>query len=188
MEPDGLADTDILIRSRQDPSFFAVLYRRHASAVYRYLSRRVGAAAAEDLLGDVFVAALSGRLRMTPHASDSVLPWLYGIAGNVVREHVRRSWRSGWDAGTPVSTFDWDAVNERLDAQRLRDELRAALSVLTATELELLLLVAWEQLSPTEAALAVGIIPVTARSRLHRARLRAQAELGALTTTPTEEV
>ncbi len=187
MEPNGLSDTEILIRSRADPELFAALYRRHAAAVYRYLARRVGTFAAEDLLGDVFVAALSGRFQVTPHVSASALPWLYGIAGNVVREHLRRRSRASPDVGPGVAVVDWDAVNARLDAHRLREELGVALSVLTATELELLLLVAWEQLSPAEAAAALGITPVTARSRLHRARLRAQAELGVLATT-TEEI
>ncbi|WP_308072182.1 sigma factor-like helix-turn-helix DNA-binding protein [Streptomyces bambusae] len=45
-------------------------------------------------------------------------------------------------------------------------------------ERELLPLVAWEQLSPTEAAAVVGIPAGTARSRLHRARARLRTALG----------
>jgi RNA polymerase sigma-70 factor (ECF subfamily) len=73
--------------------------------------------------------------------------------------------------------MDWDAVEARLDAQARRGELRAALSVLSPAERDLLLLVAWEELTPAEAALVVGISQVAARSRLHRARMRAARAL-----------
>ncbi|MFB7740371.1 RNA polymerase sigma factor [Streptomyces sp. NPDC056112] len=55
--------------------------------------------------------------------------------------------------------------------------LRKALADLPAEERELMLLVAWEQLTPTEAAAAVGIPADTARSRLHRARGRLRERL-----------
>lgn len=73
--------------------------------------------------------------------------------------------------------MDWDAVDERLDAGALEHELRTALSALTDGERELLLLVAWEGLSPAEAASVLGLTAGAARSRLHRARARAQAAL-----------
>jgi RNA polymerase sigma-70 factor (ECF subfamily) len=44
---------------------------------------------------------------------------------------------------------------------------------LSESDRELLLLVAWEGLTHAEAAAALGISPVAARSRLHRARKRA---------------
>lgn len=152
------------------------VYERHAPAVHRYLARRVGTAAAEDLLGEVFVVAMSARHRFQPHASGSALPWLYGIAGNVVRTHLRRTRPT---APAQPEAFDWDAVDDRLDAGARRQDLRTALQALTDAERELLLLVAWEGLSPTEAAEALGLTPVAARSRLHRARTRAQAALDA---------
>jgi RNA polymerase sigma-70 factor (ECF subfamily) len=157
------------------PEVFGVLYERHAPAVFRYLGRRVDGSATEDLLGEVFVTAFAARLRVLPHESGSALPWLYGIAGNTVRAHHRRGRsRAGWKE---VPTVDWDAVDARLDAGARRDDLRAALAVLTDSERELLLLVAWEGLQPAEAAQALGLTAVAARSRLHRARARAQAAL-----------
>ena len=42
---------------------------------------------------------------------------------------------------------------------------------------ELLLLVAWEELSPGQAAKVLGISSLAARSRLHRARRRLRALL-----------
>ena len=175
-----LPDTDLLARARTEPEILGVIYERHASAVFRYLARRVGYAAAEDLLGEVFAAAVAARLRVQPHLSGSALPWLYGIAANVVRAFLRRSRaQSLFDDG---STVDWDAVDARLDATARRGDLRAALSSLSEAEREVLLLVAWDGLSPTEAGVVLGLTPVAARSRLHRARARAQGALDQMMT------
>jgi RNA polymerase sigma factor (sigma-70 family) len=173
VRPDDLCDADVLSAARVRPELMGVLYERHARPVHRYLSRRVGTAAADDLLGEVFVAAVEARLRVTPHASGSALPWLYGIAGNVIRTALRR--RDGHATTDPG--FDWDAVDARLDATARRDELRRALESLTDAERELLLLVAWEGLTPAEAGEVLGLTAVAARSRLHRARARAQEAL-----------
>jgi RNA polymerase sigma factor (sigma-70 family) len=178
---DPRSDSDLLTELRREPAALGVLYERHASAVYRYLARRVGVGAAEDLLGDVFVAALTARKRVFLHASRSALPWLYGIAANVVRAHLRR--RSDAVPTAEVDGMDWDAVDARLDATSRSTELRWALQALTPTERELMLLVAWEGLSVAEAASALRLRPATARSRLHRARLRAQAALDNLPAT-----
>ena len=65
--------------------------------------------------------------------------------------------------------MDWDAVDDRLDALAERGRLRTALDGLAHSDRELVLLVAWEGLTPAEAAAALGISQVAARSRLHRA-------------------
>lgn len=174
------SDTELLIRSRTDPEAIGVLYGRHAVAVHSYVARRAGRAVADDLLSEVFVAAVQSRRRVTPHSSDSALPWLYGIARNVVRSHLRERVPRGIDAGDPG--VDWDAVDARLDAASVVGDLRTALSGLSEAERELLLLVAWEQLSVSEAATVLDITATAARSRLHRARTRAAATLAAAKT------
>lgn len=158
------------------------LYEQHAPAVHGYLARRVGRQDAGDLLAEVFVAALTARARFQPHASASHLPWLYGIAGNVVRQHLRTR-RPGSLIEAPEredTTVDWDAVDDRLDATARRGSLRTALAALSPTDRELLLLVAWEGLNPAQAAESLGITPQAARTRLHRARSRAQQQLDEL--------
>ncbi len=175
MGNEDLSDADVLALSRARPELLGVVYQRHATAVYRHLARRVGSTAAEDLLGEVFAVAVAARLRVRPHHSGSALPWLYGIAANLVRSYLRRSSAQGVSADLAV--VDWDAVDARVDAQARRRELRTALAALTDAERELLLLVAWDGLTPAEAAEALGLTPEAARSRLHRARARAQAAL-----------
>jgi len=177
VRPDDLSDADVLREARLRPELLGVLYERHAVAVHRYLTRRVSTAAADDLLGEVFVVAVEARLRVQPHASGSALPWLYGIAANRVRARLRQR----DPQGLADASFDWDAVDDRLDAAARRVELRHALSLLSEGERELLLLVAWEGLTPAEAGEVLGLTAVAARSRLHRARARAQAALDELT-------
>jgi RNA polymerase sigma factor (sigma-70 family) len=164
-------DSEILASLPGQPELMGVLYERHAPAVFRYLARRAGSPAAEDLLSEVFIAALAGRTRVVAHDSGSALPWLYGIAMNVLRRHFRQAaaqWAAAEDQGV-----DWDAVDARLDAEAKRGQLRSALNVLSERDRELLLLVAWEGLTPAEAAEVLGIGKAAARSRLHRARRRA---------------
>ena len=175
------SDADLLILSRTNADAFGEIYERHAKTVHRYLVRRIGAEPADDLLGDVFAIAVEGRMRVTIHASGSALPWLYGIAKNVVRSYLRA--RRSLAEPDVIEEFDWDAVDSRIDAAAKGASLRHALAQLPPGELEVLLLVTWEQLTVTEAAESLGITAVAARSRLHRARARANAALSSKTTT-----
>lgn len=172
------SDAELLVRSRTSVEAFGVIYTRHATAVHRYLSRRAGVGTAEDLLAEVFTVAVEARLRVKSHTSGSALPWLYGIARNVLRSHLRQ--RSSHTTHSDSFDLDWDAVDARLDASSLRSRLRHALEQLSPGEREVLLLVGWEQLTVSEAAEALGISVVAARSRLHRARARAESLLSAV--------
>jgi RNA polymerase sigma factor (sigma-70 family) len=182
MTGDSCSDSELLAGLPRRPELMGVLYERHARAVYRYLARRAGPPAAEDLLSEVFITALSASARVVAHDSGSALPWLYGIALNVLRAHFRREPAAACVAGD--LGMDWDAVDDRLDAVAERGRLRAALDGLADSDRELLLLVAWECLTPAEAAAVLGITPVAARSRLHRARKRAMRALQNVPVTP----
>jgi RNA polymerase sigma factor (sigma-70 family) len=164
-----------------DPDAFMEVVVRHESAVWGYLVRRAGRQAAEDLLGEVWVAALSARPRYD-RSYPSARPWLFGIAGNV----LRRSWRdhpaedgSVDPDSVPVGQDPWPAENERIHGAAV---LRRALTRLRPDEREVLCLVVWEGLSAAEAARTLDIPPGTARRLLHQARLalRTAPELTAL--------
>ncbi len=176
METDGV----LIERSaRGRPDAFVEVVRRHEVAVHAFLARRAGRQAADDLLGEVWVRAFGGRAGFDPAHSDA-RPWLYGIARNVLRAH----WRgvrladqpavveAADRAGAVHAVDPWDDVIDRLDsaATARTREMVGAVRALPSEEREVLLLVAWEQLTPTQAALVLGIPPGTARSRLHRAR------------------
>jgi RNA polymerase sigma-70 factor (ECF subfamily) len=150
-----------------DDDAFVELVRRHAPAVSAYLVRRAGRGPAEELLGEVWVAAYVSRAsydRSCPEAR----PWLFGIARNTLRAHWRARSAEQLDPEMPVLLDPWPEVDERIDGMAV---LRQALRGLPAAEREIVLLVAWEQLSVAEAARTLGIPAGTARYRLHRARL-----------------
>jgi RNA polymerase sigma factor (sigma-70 family) len=168
------SDELLLVRSATDPSSFEPLVQRHSPALYAYLARRLPTAA-EDVLSDVWLSAYTGRAGYDPDRGPA-RGWLFGIARHAVVTHLRRStalpigYRSTDDP-------DWDEVDDRLDAQRTAPALFAAVRTLPDGERELLLLVALDGLTPTEAGAALGIPAGTARSRLHRARSRLREQL-----------
>ncbi len=175
---DGLVESDeeLLQRSKTEPRCFEELVALHGSRVHGYLSRRAPAAA-DDLSGEVWLAAFEGRHRYDP-SLGVVAAWLFGIARHVLLAHQRRQRRQGQGVlllaplvGGHVHDT-WASVDARLDAACVVGSMRAALAALPPDEREVLLLVAWEQLSPSEAAGVLDIPAGTARSRLHRARTR----------------
>lgn len=175
MAQDSESDDQLIARSLRDPARFVALFDRHGGVVFAYLARRVGRQSAEDLHADVWLAAFQARDRYD-QAVRNALPWLYGIARNVVRAH----WRSIRAVPAfPVGPSDpWGDVDERLVAQGRRDALRAALDALDELDRDVLLLVAWELLTPTEVAASLGLPPGTVRWRLHKARAQLRDALG----------
>ncbi len=84
MTGDPRSDGELIAGLPRQPELMGVLYERHAPAMFHYLARRAGPPAAEDLLSEVFIAALSASSRVVAHQSGSALPWLYGIGLNVL--------------------------------------------------------------------------------------------------------
>ena len=173
----GLSDADAA-------SVVGRLFDAHRADLQRYLARRIGPTAAEDVVGETFLAALRGRQAYDPDRGG-VRGWLYGIAANLRRQHERSEVRAlratARLAGRPGDTGadHAEAVAGRVDAQQQVRQLAAALAELSAADRELLLLASWADLTATEIGAALGVRPVTVRTRLHRIRrrLRARAPL-----------
>ncbi len=158
---------------RADRAAFVALYRQHYALIVRYVARRVGDRhAVDDLVGEVFLAALRGL----PGYRDRGLPvraWLYRIATTTVNRWARRQRR--WSLRRPL-----DAVRElaartgappvesdrRFDAE----QVRRALGSLPVRYQAALALHYLEGLGVEEAALALGCRPGTVKSRLARGR------------------
>lgn len=161
-----------------DPVAFTALVDREGPDVYAYLVRRAPSEA-EDLLGRVWVEAYASRRSFDP-ARGSARSWLFGVARHVLLRHWRDRRPDLTDPMLTTTPVDpWEEVDARLDSAALAGPLRAALVDLPEADREMLLLIAWEQLTPTEAAAVVGIPPATARTRLHRARSRMRTALEA---------
>jgi RNA polymerase sigma-70 factor (ECF subfamily) len=178
-----LTDGEAIARSHRTAELFAVVFDRHQASVHAYAARRAGRDAADDILAEVFLAAFASRKRFDPTV-ESALPWLYGIAGNL----VRRRWRSlaaadrlersaAKHTGTTTESHE-DHVVGRLDSADAWAGVREVLGVLAEGDREAILLFAWEELSYPEIAVAMGIPVGTVRSRIHRARAQLRDALG----------
>jgi RNA polymerase sigma factor (sigma-70 family) len=150
---------------------FADAFRAEFPALHRYLRRRVGAAAADDLAAETFAIAYSRWEAFDQ--SRPLRPWLYGIASNLV-QHQWRSERRKLLAyartGIDPVTSDLDDAIGRVDADAQQRELAAALAALRGEDRDILLLHAWADLTDTEIATALGLPLGTVKSRLHRTR------------------
>ena len=160
------SDVEALARSAVEPSAFAILYERHQIAVRRYVTRRVGSEAGDDLASEVFVRAFRGRDRCRAEQA-SVLPWLLGVANHVIADHRRTEHRrlkalQRLAASAPQLIEQEDPT---LSASLVR-ELRR----LSGEDRDALLLVVWGELSYEEAATALGVPIGTVSSRIARAR------------------
>jgi RNA polymerase sigma factor (sigma-70 family) len=159
-----------------EPQAFGLLYERHARVIYNYLFRRCGDwSVAEDLTSVVFLEAYRRR-REARIAEGKVLPWLYGVATNVVRNQ-RRSRRRYSEALRRLPPPDPELgaaglAADRIDAEREMRRVLAALEELPESDRDVLTLCLWSELSYEDAAAALGIPVGTVRSRLSRARAR----------------
>jgi RNA polymerase sigma-70 factor (ECF subfamily) len=173
-------DADCLARSLTEPTAFEPIFERHFASVHRYLHRRAGRDLADELAADTF--ALAFERRASCHAQGSVLPWLYGIATNLLRRRRRTELRRlrayGRTAVDPsVAYDDGDDAAARADTSSAGARLARALAAMRPRERDALLLYALADLSYEQIAFALDVPLGTVRTWLHRARKVAQREL-----------
>jgi RNA polymerase sigma-70 factor (ECF subfamily) len=179
---DADGDAALIAASLHDTESFGLLFDRHAPAIFRYAARRLGPAAADDLVAETFLVAFGQRHGYDPARGDA-RPWLYGIATNLIGQHRRRELRffraiarTGVDpAAEPVA----DQVTDRVAAQAVGRALAAAIAGLSRDQRDVLLLTA-SGLGYGETAQALGIPVGTVSSRLVRARRKVREALGGL--------
>jgi RNA polymerase sigma factor (sigma-70 family) len=175
------SDADLIARSLAEPDLFTAVFERHSAEILRYVYARLGPDLAEDVTAETFLAAFRCRDRYYGACSDA-RPWLYGIAIRQIRRHRRvearrlRLLRSALaDGPTPDHG---DRAAERVTAARLGPRLADAVARLPRQDRELLLLIAWAELSYAEAATALGATTSAVKARLHRIRVRMRQQLG----------
>jgi RNA polymerase sigma factor (sigma-70 family) len=143
----------------------------HLGFITSYARHR-GSRDAEGLAGEVMAIAWR-RLADIP-VEDS-RPWLINTARNLLLAERRRAPVSG---SLPLGDLDVEAPAEPLPPELdLDPELAAGLRVLSEEYREALLLIAWDDLTPAQAAASLGISRTAFRARLHRARRRLRSEL-----------
>jgi RNA polymerase sigma factor (sigma-70 family) len=169
-EPPTYTDAELIARSGHSPEAFAALFDRHATALHRYLTRRLGGTVTEDLVAQTFLIAFERRGRYDPTRPDA-RAWLFGIATNLLSRHHRDEARlfralARASADPPPAQCHADGVASRVDAGALSRRLAALLADVPARERD-----------ADEISRALGIPPGTVRSRLHRARKRLRPAL-----------
>jgi RNA polymerase sigma factor (sigma-70 family) len=152
---------------------FDALFRSYGPDILAYCGWRADSASdAQDAMAEVFLTAWR-RLDELPEG-DAARVWLYATARRVIANQRRSSRRRvalyqrlALDAATAVQPASSSDGEEALVHEALRR--------LGPRDREVLLLVEWEDPSPSQVATVLGCLAITARGRLHRARRRFRA-------------
>lgn len=170
-----------------DAQAFAALFDQHRDQVYRYALRLLSDIHdAEDTTAGAFLE-LWRRRSSVRLVEGSVLPWLLVTTSNLSRNAARhlRRYRAllrslpRSEAARGVEELAEDRIQASEAARRVHRALRSV----SESDAALLAMTAFGDLTPSQAAAALGISPGAARTRLHRARARVAATLR----TPTGE-
>jgi RNA polymerase sigma-70 factor, ECF subfamily len=159
-----------LISPRSRSGRFIALYERHYAAVLRYAWRRTGPDDAEDVAHETFAVAWR-LLDQIPVSGE--LPWLYKVAGNLIRNNGRKTQRNSLALASLAPAPEPDHA----DAVGARQAALAAMESLSERDRELLRLVAWEGLDPGEIGAVLGCSRPAVHIRLYRLRKRLEALL-----------
>jgi RNA polymerase sigma-70 factor (ECF subfamily) len=168
------SELDLVARLRAgDTTAFDLVHAEFNTRIFNFLARLSRRRdVAEDLLEETWLRFVDRAPRL--HPDTRLGPFLFTVARNLHISYCRaRSIEDQhattllglWPSGTPApSPFDATIANEtgrRIDR---------ALAVLPAIYREALLLVAFEELRPAEAAVVCGISAEAMRQRISRAR------------------
>ncbi|MFQ5805038.1 MAG: RNA polymerase sigma factor [Phycisphaerae bacterium] len=188
MEPAGL---DRLLRRvrKRDPEALHELVDAYSARVFGLLYRLTGSReTAEDLLQETFLRVVRMIAEYEPGGRFEA--WLFRIAANLARDHVRRAKRRGpsvpldglerhGERGAPKLA---DAGQPEPSGELLKKEagerLNACLQELPETDREVILLRHFSELSFREIADVLEIPLGTALARAHRALKRLRATFG----------
>ena len=156
------------------------LYDRHVDAVRRFLGRMSGTDERDldDLVQATFETVPRAARRFG--GESQVRTWLFGVANNVARHHVRSEMRrkrlaSAFAEQRPGEPGDGsDPALERERANRLQ----SAIAALPGTLREAFVLVYLEGIPGGEVATLLGVREGTIWKRLFQARAQLRASLG----------
>ena len=164
------SDADLVERLKaRDTAAFDVVYDRFNTRLFTFLVRLSrDRDRAQDLLEDTWLRLVAHAERLRP--DTSLAAWLFTVARNLYLSECRARVLEQSDeaifarVSSAPSPFEETAANE---SQR---RLEAALATLPLLYREVLLLVAVEGLTTTEAAAVCGISNDALRQRLSRGR------------------
>jgi RNA polymerase sigma-70 factor (ECF subfamily) len=178
--PDFAKFSDAELLAAADPDAFAALYDRHVAQMFSWARARVGDHAA-DLTAEVFARAWLGRRSFRDEADGAALPWLHGIAQNVLRDSLRRRRvedRARARLGLPrtvQSDPGYEDVERRLS---LPEAAMRAIAEMPEREREVLELRIVQERPYSEIAERLRTTPQAARLRVSRAVRRLNLAIG----------
>jgi RNA polymerase sigma factor (sigma-70 family) len=154
---------------------FDALFARHAARVHAYLRRMVGPSTADDLTQVTFLSVVRSRSRFQRGARFR--PWLYAIASNAARDHVRRARfeRPSDDGETPEQMTE-----TLLPDPALEKAVHAALAQLPEQQREAIVLHRFAGFSFGEIAETLGLSESAVKVRAHRGYVRLRVLLAHL--------
>ncbi|MEU0075540.1 sigma-70 family RNA polymerase sigma factor [Streptomyces sp. NPDC006332] len=155
---------------------FREIYEECYPRVLAYATSLVGRQVGEDITSETFTVAW----RRVRDISQPALPWLLGVARNLVRELRRRDSHQYALAASEAQRISSGARTDVGDVAADvtdRDAALQALASLSEADRELLTLIAWHGLSAKQAARVLGCTTATLTVRLHRARRRLEKAL-----------
>ncbi|MEU9383644.1 sigma-70 family RNA polymerase sigma factor [Streptomyces sp. NPDC048279] len=155
---------------------FRGVYEECYPRVLAYATSLVGREVGEDITSETFTVAWR-RMRDMPHPA---LPWLLGVARNLVRELRRRDAHQYLLATEEAQRISSGAEAHVSDIAAVVTDRHIALQALASlpeADRELLTLLAWHGLSAKEAARVLGCTTATLTVRLYRARRRLEKAL-----------
>jgi RNA polymerase sigma factor (sigma-70 family) len=183
MRSSDFDEPSVLVRARSgDPEAFGLLFDIHRDRVFAQALRLTSSVHdAEDVTAVVFLEAWRRREAMR-EVNESVIGWLLVTTNHVFHNFSRgnRRYRAAL-ANLPAAEHAPDhagTVDDRLDGDAKRSELRNALSRLPRRDQDILVLCLIEELSTAAAAEVLGVAQGTVKSRLSRAKGRLTGLLG----------
>lgn len=116
----------------RDPEAWAIIFDAHYRSVFLFVRYRLrGSDEAEDIAAQVFEVAYS-RARHFDYRGIPIEGWLIGIARNLVRDHLRKVGRRGYEDELMETTAP--TVIDNAIGVDLREDLRLAMKDLTADQ------------------------------------------------------
>jgi RNA polymerase sigma-70 factor, ECF subfamily len=162
---------------------FEQLFRNTRTDLLAYIMRRSQSAEdAADLLAETYLIAWQ-KLDAIPTGERARL-WLFGVARNLLLKGASRH-RSRHSLVERLAGELHSAHPPHAPVEDERSSaVRAALAALPERDREILMLTAWEALTPKQIAAVMDTPVNTVRVRLHRARARLKRDL----TTPRRPI
>src|SRR5439155_25870455 len=159
-----------------DAQAFGGIFDLHARAIYNFCFRRTANwAEAEDAMSEVFLVAWKRRAQVVfTTDGERVLPWLLGVAVNVLRNRQRARRRAMAALARvdprPTEPDFTDDVDGRLSDEREMREVVSVFERLGRQEQDVLALCVWGGRGYEDASVALAVPIATVRSRLPPAR------------------